>query len=398
MKTELSWKERGRLWLRLGLRLLIFLFLVFFVTHFGSTLWDWFSPFLLAGVCAWVLSPVVRWCQRSFGLPRWFCSLGILLLVLAILGGVLWSLGAGLGRELMSFATNWESTLTTLENVAAYLGQLFSRWLDLLPDSAQNAADVLLTRFFSWLEGTIPQLLSFAMDWATNVARALPSFAVATIVFVMASYFLLSDLPRLKLMVSDHLPEGPRTLLSIVRRAVSAGFGGYVKAELILSIGVFFILLVGFLLIRQPYALLLALGFAVLDFIPIIGSGTVMVPWAVIDLLTGNLRHAVGLMAVWGVICLFRRLGEPKILGNQTGLSPLTSLASVYVGMKIAKVGGMIFGPVVCLVVRNVVCSGIMDDLLADLRLAWWDIAAILKGGRVNSTADKAAEETSPAE
>lgn len=382
---ELTWRERGRLWLRLGLRLVIFLLLILFTARFAPVLWDWFSPFLLAAICAWVLSPVVRWCQRSFGLPRWFCSLGVLLLVLALLGGLLWSLTSGLGRELMSLATNWESTLATLENVAAYLGQLFSRWLDLLPDSAQNAADLLLTRFFSWLEGTIPQLLSFAMDWATNVARALPSFAVATIVFVMASYFLLSDLPRLKLLVSDHLPEGPRTLLSIVRRAVSAGFGGYIKAEFFLSVGVFFLLLGGFLLIRQPYALLLALGFAVLDFIPLIGSGTVMVPWAVIDLLTGNFRHAVGLMAVWGVICLFRRLGEPKILGNQTGLSPLTSLVSVYVGMKVAKVGGMILGPVVCLVVRNILRSGVLDDLLDDLRLAWRDIVAILKGGKSDS-------------
>lgn len=386
MKQELSWRERGRLWLRLGLRLTIFLLLLLFIKSFGSTLWDWFYPFLLAGACAWILSPVVRWCHRSFGLPRWFCSLGVLLLVLAVLGGVLWSLCAGLGRELVSLASNWEATIATLENVAAYLGQLFSRWLDLLPASAQSTADALLTRFFAWLEGAIPQLLTVAMDGATNLARALPSFAVASIVFVMAAYFLLSDLPRLKLMVSDRLPEGPRTLLSIVRRAVSAGFGGYVKAELLLSVGVFFILLGGFLLIRQPYALLLALGFAVLDFIPIIGSGTVMVPWAVIDLLTGNLRHAVGLMAVWGIVCLFRRLGEPKILGNQTGLSPLTSLVSVYVGMKVAKVGGMILGPVVCLVIRNVIRSGVLDDLLADLRLAWWDIAAILKGGQDSGT------------
>ena len=66
---------------------------------------------------------------------------------------------------------------------------------------------------------------------------------------------------------------------------------------------------------------------------------------------------------------------------NQTGLAPLTSLISVYVGMKLAGVPGMILGPVVCLVVRNVVRSGVMDDALADLRLAGRDLTAILKGG-----------------
>ena len=380
--NELSWRERGRLWLRLGLRLGLSLLGIFLLARFGPTLWDWFSPFLLAGVFAWMLSPLVRMCQKRLKLPRWFASLAVLLLVLAVLGGLLWSLGSGLGREIVSLAANWETTLAALEGVADNVGTLLSRWLELLPASAQELVESMMTRFFAWLEGTIPQLLSWAMDWARGVAMALPSFAVAAIAFVMASYFLLTGLPRLKVMVADKLPEGPRTVLVIVKRAVSAGFGGYIRAEFLLSVGVFFILLFGFLLIRQPYALLLALALAVLDFIPIIGSGTAMVPWAVVDVITGDYRHALGIMAVGGLVALFRRLGEPKILGNQTGLSPLTSLVSVYVGMKIAKVWGMILGPVVCLVARNVFRSGMLDDTLADLRLAGRDIGAILKGGR----------------
>ena len=109
-----------------------------------------------------------------------------------------------------------------------------------------------------------------------------------------------------------------------------SAFGGYVKAELILSVGVFFILLLGFTLIGQSYTLLLAFLLAVMDFIPIIGAGTVMIPWAVIDLFTGNLRHAIELMVIWGIIALFRRVGEPKAVGDQTGLPPVVSLISIY--------------------------------------------------------------------
>lgn len=381
---ELSWHERGQLWLRLGLRLVMLLLGLLFLFRFGGTLWDWFSPFLLAGVFAWVLSPLVRLCQKRLRFSRWLSALTVLLLVVVLLGALLWSLGSGLGREIVSLAADWETTLAALEGVANNLGSQLSKWLELLPASAQELMEGLMTRFFAWLEGAIPQFLSWAMDRAREIAMALPSFAVAAIAFVMASYFLLTDLPRLKVLVADKLPEGPRTFLVIVKRAVTAGFGGYVRAEFLLSVGVFFILLGGFLLIRQPYALLLALGLAVLDFIPIIGSGTAMVPWAVIDVLTGDYRHALGIMAVWGLVALFRRLGEPKILGNQTGLSPLTSLISVYVGMKVANVWGMILGPVVCLVVRNVIRSGVLDDALRDLRLAVRDIAAILRGGGEN--------------
>ena len=116
-----------------------------------------------------------------------------------------------------------------------------------------------------------------------------------------------------------------------------------------------------------------------LDFVPILGSGTVLVPWAFIDLFLGRFRHAVGLMVVWGVVALFRRVGEPKVLGNQTGLSPILSLVSVYVGMKLAGVLGMVLGPVLCLVVLNIARAGVFDNILADLRLAAGDISAILR-------------------
>ena len=143
--------------------------------------------------------------------------------------------------------------------------------------------------------------------------------------------------------------------------------------------GVFFILLAGFTLTGQSYALLLALLLAVLDFIPIVGAGTVMVPWAVVCLFTRDLRTAVELLVIWGAIALFRRVGEPKVVGNQTGLSPILSLVSIYVGMKLAGVAGMILGPVVFLVVLNVCRAGVFDGPVADVKLAVRDIRAILK-------------------
>lgn len=378
---ELSWPERGRLWFRLGLRLLFVLLACWAVTALGPTLLSLFAPFLLAFLAAWALSPLVRWLHGKLGLSRNILSLALLLLVFAALGALLWSLFIGILREVVSLAGNWEALVASLQSVVDRLGVLFSRGMAHLPASARATADSLVEQFFQWLETVIPRFLTAVVDKGTSLITALPSFAVASIVFVMACYFIVSDFPHLRTSLVDRLPQGPRYVLSLIRRAVSAGFGGYIRAELILSAGVFVILLAGFFLIHQPYALLLALALAVLDFIPILGSGTVMVPWAVIDLFTGQLRHAVGLMVVWGLVALFRRVGEPKVLGNQTGLSPLLSLASVYVGMQLAGVAGMILGPVLCLVVLNVLRSGILDNVTADIRLAAGDISALLKGG-----------------
>ena len=378
---ELSWPDRGRLWLRIGLRLLLWCAGLWALIRLGPPLFSLFAPFILAFLVAWALSPLVRWLYQRFHLPRAASTLGLLALVFLALGGLVWGLVSAAVGEIAALALDWEGLLASLQALTEDLGERFSRGMELLPASLQTAVETLTQRLFDWLETAIPQLLSAGMDYATSIARSLPSFAVASIVFVMAAYFLTTDFPRLRAAAVDRLPQGPRILFSQIKRAASAGFGGYIRSQLILSVGVFFILAGGFLLVRQPYFLLLAFALSVLDFIPIIGSGTVMVPWAVVDVVLGDYRHALGLMAVWGLVALFRRVGEPKILGDQTGLSPLLSLVSVYVGMKLYGVAGMILGPVLCLVVLNLIRSGVLDRSLADLRMAAGDLSAILRGG-----------------
>lgn len=384
--NELSWPERGRLWLRLGIRLILALTVLLVLVRFGPWALSLFAPFLLAAGVAWMLNPAIKWLHKKLGWSRNFLSLLLILLAFAVLFGLLWWLTAGIVSEVLELTKDWESVALSLQGVWERLVNTFARAAALLPDSVEETLLKFVDSFFQWLEAVVPTLLSFAGARLTGMATRLPSFAVSTIVFVMASYFLSAEWPSLRYRAASSLPNGPRFFLSQVKRAATAGFGGYLRAQFLLSVGVFFILLFGFMLIQQDYALLLALGLAlvlaVLDFIPVVGAGTVMVPWAFIDLFTGSFRHAVGLMVVWGIIVLFRRVAEPKVLGGQTGLSPILSLVGVYVGMKLGGVLGMILGPVVCLVVINVYRSGVLDNVLADVRLAAGDISAILRSGQ----------------
>jgi sporulation integral membrane protein YtvI len=225
----------------------------------------------------------------------------------------------------------------------------------------------------------VPRLLTQAAERAAGAVMALPSFAVATLVFLLATYFLLTRLPHLRVSLADSLPQGVRVFLSMLKKAAGTGLGGYLKAQLLLSVAVFFLLLGGFLLIRQPYALLLAAALALLDFLPLLGAGAALAPWGVVELLSGQVRRGVGILAVWGLVALFRRLAEPKVLGDQTGLSPMLSLASVYVGMKLGGVAGMLLGPILTLVVRDLCQSGVLDGALADLRRARKDLKSLFR-------------------
>lgn len=377
---ELTWRERGRLWLRLGIRLAGTILVLLFLVYGAPPLLGLLMPFVLALVLTWILNPAIVKVQRRFGGSRKALSLVLLILIFTIVGGVLAALVYSIVSEVASLVMNWPSIWAdSLQPAIVGLEDFLSGLFAGLPDQVSQGATAALDKLVAWLNEMIPSMLSHVGSAAGSFAFSIPSFAVALVIFVMATYFIASDYPRLRLMVTDRLSPSVRDFFGSVKRTAVAAFGGYVKAQLILSVVIFFILLVGFVVINQPYSVLLAFLLAVLDFIPIVGSGTVMVPWAVADLFLGEYRHAVELMVIWGIIALFRRGAEPKVVGDQTGLSPILSLISIYVGMKIAGVAGMILGPVLCMVVINVGRLGVLDGVLSDLRMAAGDLAAILK-------------------
>lgn len=377
-RRELSWKERGRLWMRMGIRLLLTATVLLLLFLAVPPLISLFMPFVLALIMAWLLNPIVRWFHRKLKVSRRLISLLLILLVFGIVGGILFWFVYGIGSEIYSLVTNWDSVRVAITSGLDALSGYFERFFTLLPDDVTGWIDSLYGRLMVWLQDVVPTLLTSMGKRAGNFAMSVPSWVIAAIVFLMASYFITADYPSIRFWATERMSSGLHSFLSRVRRVAMGAFGGYVKAQLILSLAVFFILLIGFSVIGQGYALLLAFLFAVMDFIPIIGSGTVMVPWAVISVVIGDYRKALELMIIWGVICLFRRVAEPKVVGDQTGLSPILSLLSIYVGMKLAGVLGMVLGPVVVLIAINILKMDVLSGTRQDLKLAMEDIRALL--------------------
>ena len=375
---ELSWRERGRLWLRLGIQLLGLVCFVLGVRYVAFPLLRLLMPFVLALVAAWLLNPLVRILRERLGLSRGILSVALILLAVGVISGVFIALGLTLFGEVRSLAENWSSIWLSIQQTFEELATALDRLLEYLPSGLEQFIDDNLEHFNQWLGSLVNSGVRFAGGWATGFAFSIPTFVVAFIVFLLAAYFITADYPGIMARAREHMPEGLRAFAAHIRTTALGALAGYVRAEIIISVAVFFILTAGFFIIDQPYGLLLALLFSVLDFIPIIGSGTIMVPWAVVDLFLGDWSHAAGLMVVWGVVCVFRRVAEPKAVGSQTGLSPILSLMSMYVGMQLAGVLGMILGPIVCLVAISICRTGIFDGLLMDVGMAVRDMAALL--------------------
>lgn len=142
-------------------------------------------------------------------------------------------------------------------------------------------------------------------------------------------------------------------LLQIIKDT-GKGIKGYIKSQLILMIITFIILSISLTIIDVPYSILISLGISILDILPIVGSGIVMVPWAIISFIVGNNQQGVNLAIVYAVLIIIRQIVEPRILGKEIGIRPLYTFIATILGSMILGPIGVILGPLIAVVINSV--------------------------------------------
>ena len=175
----------------------------------------------------------------------------------------------------------------------------------------------------------------------------------------MATYFICVDKFYILDQVEHHFPKTwVKKALSHLRELLSS-LGNYLKAQAILIFIDFLLVLVGLYIllwvgIDMEYPLLAALGIGFVDALPILGAGTIMVPWAIIEAINGSLKLAIGIMAILAVISIVRQFLEPKIVSKQIGIHPIFTLIAMYTGFKLIGIFGLLLGPIALIVIKNV--------------------------------------------
>ena len=165
------------------------------------------------------------------------------------------------------------------------------------------------------------------------------------------------------------MPDFFRPQLRCIRQAAGGATFGYLRAQVILSSVVALITFVALLIYGQSFALVIALAVGIVDFFPFFGSSVILFPWAIVAFLQGDWVCTIFLLALTFVLFLFRKLAEPKIVGDQTGLHPLLSLMSMYVGMKLSGILGMILMPILWMAAISLYRVGFFDPTIQDFRL-----------------------------
>lgn len=312
-------------------------------------------PFLLGAALALAAEPVVRLLNVRMRLPRALAAGIGVGLALTLLLSLLFLLGALLVRELGLLAGILPDLEQTAVNGLSALESYLLKLSGKLPAMLSEPLSRSLQGFFSSGTVLVDQLTQRLPALASAVFSHVPGSALTVGTGILSGFMLSARLPRLRRWLTR---QSWYTRLKDWQPALGklrVALGGWIKAQLKLCLLSFGIVTSGLLLLRVSYAPVWGLLIALVDAIPVLGTGTILLPWAFVSLVQGQQLRALGLLLTYGAALLARTVLEPRLVGRQLGLDPLMTLAALYVGFRIWGVGGMLLAPLLCVATAEVV-------------------------------------------
>lgn len=307
-------------------------------------------PFLLGLGAAKAADPAVRLLEQRFGLRRWLASglavTGVYILLLT--GGFL--ICKLLFRELWSFLRSLPELAGTLAGPAAHLHRQLMQAAGRFPDGIGAAMEQVVDEFFRSGAGLGQKLYDALFRIVSTLLTRLPDLALFLLTGVLSGFMLSAKLPSLLVMWEAHTPSRWQQRLTELWHTLKQTLGAWLLAQGKLMTVTFLILTAGFLLLRIDYALLFGFVIAVLDALPVLGSGLFLLPWSLLQFLQADTFRGTGLLLLYGAAALIRTALEPRILGRQMGLDPLLTLLTLYAGYRFLGIAGMILFPMGALI------------------------------------------------
>lgn len=347
-------------------RLICLSFALAVLYWFGSSGLSIAMPFLLGGAVAMLVHPAAKKLARWTGLGPKLSKIVVLIILGGALGGAGYLAVYYLWREVLEFYAWLQNNA---DSVVSAIGGLFSteQGSISLPIFLEKVLELpLIADFFGGLDALAHTLISSLLaklgqaltGAAMNAATGLPSALLSVLVFLLSCFYLSMDGARLFAWVLDRFPQKTRPRVRQVCDDVLQALRGYLRAYGLIFCLTLAEMLVGLHIVGVRYAFLIAVLVALVDILPVLGSGAVLVPWSVVAFLSGDARTGVGLLVLWGVVTLVRQIAEPKIVGNSLGLHPLATLAAMYVAFRLFGAVGLILGPCLALVGKVILCRG----------------------------------------
>ena len=320
----------------------------------GIKMFKFFLPFIIGWILAMIASPLVEFLEKKLKISRKHTSMVIIIMVLGAIIGGSYLIGAKVMTETGKFLYQDHNLLRSI--------------IKELPDNVQASIDNTQEELGKEIGTIISTVSELTVDYAGNIAKNLPNALISTIFTLLSSYFFIADRNRILEFGRKHPPKMIQDKWRMLAESFKKVFSGYFKAQFKIMGVIWLILFIGMLILRVKFAILISFLVSFLDMLPFFGTGTALIPWAIFKALSGDTSFAVGLVILYLVTQLVRRIIEPKMVGDSIGMNPLVTLIFMYTGYKISSVLGMILAVPIGAIVINFYKAGVFDGMLKNIR------------------------------
>ena len=307
-------------------------------------------PFLLGTALALLAEPAVNWLFQKCRLKRTAATAIGVSAVFLLIATLLTLLSSVLLRQLGQLEGFWPQLETGLTQAVEGLRQWLQALAPRMPAGIHRLLDRLTQDLLSDGSALLSNLAARLPQVATGLLGNLSEGLFGLITGILSGYMLSARLPRLRQWLKSKLPpQWTETCLTAVQ-GLKKTLGGWLMAELKLALVAFGLLLIGLWLLRIRHSLTLAALITLVDAFPILGVGTVLLPWGILCLARSDRLLGFGLLGLYGVIWLTRSVLEPRLLGKGLGLDPLVTLLCIYGGFRLWGLGGMLLVPILAMI------------------------------------------------
>ncbi|MDE6214461.1 MAG: sporulation integral membrane protein YtvI [Lachnospiraceae bacterium] len=328
-----------------------------------------FMPFIVGWIISLIASPVVHFLEEKLKVRRRASSAVVVIAVLAVVILLVYLLMTKLVKEGVHFINElpniWNSILGQLNIVGANLQGVYDR----MPADMQATLDNIILEMGDYVSGVMGSSEPPSFEKVGNVAKQIPDIFLSVVMCLLSAYFFVADKSYVADVMRKYVPDAVRYRLDLIRRSFRRAIGGYFKAQFKIECWIYILLVIGLMILEVDFAFLVALGIAFLDFLPVFGTGTVMLPWALIECLSKNYKMMFGLLAIWLIGQLVRQVIQPKIVGDSIGMDAIPTLFLLYIGYRVAGVLGMILAVPIGIILLNLYEEGVFDTTRQSLRI-----------------------------
>lgn len=351
------------------LNLLIALVILVLVVWLLPKVLVFFMPFLIGWIIAMIASPMVRFFEVKLKVRRKMSSAVVIVVVIGGVVLVAYLVGAKLIRELMGFLQDLPAMWASLESDFNSIAANFSNIYEKLPKDVQSTINNVSVQASAWAGSLISKISSPTIEALGNFAKQLPTVIIGIIMCLLSSYFFVAEKESFIETIKKTMPDSLLYRVRLIKSSLFKAVGGYFKAQIKIEVWIYLLLVIGFFILGVDYALLIGFGVAILDFLPFFGTGTVMVPWAIIKFLSADYTMTIGILLIWGISQLVRQIIQPKIVGDSIGVPPIPTLFLLYIGYMVGGVVGMIVAVPIGIILWTMYKEGVFNTTKNSIKI-----------------------------